>query len=370
MRSLGLTMALLFGLTVSAAEHGASTTVGGYTVARFDVPSTAVGSDVPTSALLPPGFDRARGVALPLVVWLHGGGGNREQLPQYRPWLDELTERGVIPPMVFASFSTSPFSGFLGSWEEFIADELPRAMAERYGTRTDREGLAVAGISMGGYGALKSAFRSPDRFVAVGAMEPSVEPTLTSLPNHKRNTWTRGPAPSLDVADNPARLAHDNAAAIRASGIAIYLEAGDEDYLNLHDGTEFVHRVLWDHDVRHEYHLVRWADHVGASMRPRFGEMMAFIAAALAGGRSDPVVFPLTEAEGQLLAEVGRRAAVGEPPPEEFSAYMLGPRGPTVHAQVWSALRAQAVKDPELMRAYARLPATSLDEAESASTGP
>ena len=362
MRSLGLTMALALGLVASAVEGGAPE---GYTVARFDVPSTAVGSDVPTSALLPPGFDRESGAMLPLVVWLHGGGGNRGQLPQYRPWLDELTADDVIPPMVFASFSTSPFSGFLGPWEEFIADELPQAMAERYGTRVDREGVAVAGISMGGYGALKSAFRSPDRFFAVGAMEPSVEPTLTTLPNQMRNTWTRGPSPSLGVVDNPARLAHDNAAAIRASGLAIYLEVGDEDYLNLHDGTEFVHRVLWDHDVRHEYHLVRWADHIGASMRPRFAEMMAFIATALAGGRSDPVAPPLTEAEQELLAVVARRAAAGEPAPEEWSNYMLGPRGPTVHAQVWAALRAQAVKDPELARAYARLPATSLDEAES-----
>ena len=365
MRWLGVMAALALGLVVAAAEDGASDDAGFYTVVRFDVPSTAVGSDVPTSALLPPGFERGSGSSLPLVVWLHGGGGNREQLPQYGSWLDELVVQDAIPPMVFASFSTSPFSGFLGPWEEFIADELPRAMAERYGTRTDREGVAVAGISMGGYGALKSAFRTPDRFVAVGAMEPSVEPTLTSLPNHKRNTWTRGPAPSLGVTDNPARLAHDNAAAIRASGLAIYLEVGDEDYLNLHDGTEFVHRVLWDHDVGHEYHLVRWADHVGASMRPRFGEMIAFIGAAFAGGRSDPVAFPLTESEEQLLAEAGRRAAAGQPAPGEFSTYMLGPRGPTVHAQVWSALRAQAADDPELARRYARLPATTLNE-----TGP
>lgn len=55
MRSLGLTAALLLALVVSAAEDDASRAAEGYTVARFDVPSTAVGSDVPTSALLPPG---------------------------------------------------------------------------------------------------------------------------------------------------------------------------------------------------------------------------------------------------------------------------------------------------------------------------
>ena len=221
-------MVLAVALVYSAALAGESETASGYAVARFDVPSTAIGSTVQTSALLPPDFNRAKGTGLPLVVWLHGGGGDREQLPQYRPWLDELIEQGVIPPTVFASFSTSPFSGFLGPWEDFIADELPRAMAERYGTRTDREGLAVAGISMGGYGALKSAFRSPDRFVAVGAMEPSVEPTLTALPNHKRNTWTRGPAPSLSVADNPARLAHDNAVSRPPSAAQVQYKAGLE----------------------------------------------------------------------------------------------------------------------------------------------
>ncbi|MYE24352.1 MAG: hypothetical protein F4Y01_10480, partial [Gammaproteobacteria bacterium] len=166
---------LAFGLVVSAAENPALDE--GYAVARFDVPSTAVGKDVPTSVLLPPGFDRDS--APPLVVWLHGGGGDREQLPEYRPWLNELTRQDTIPPLVFVSFTTSAFSGFLGPWEDFIADELPHAMAERYGTRTDREAVAVAGISMGGYGALKSAFRRSDRFVAVAAMEPSVEPKFT-----------------------------------------------------------------------------------------------------------------------------------------------------------------------------------------------
>ena len=51
MRSLCIITALAFTLVASAAEEGASA-AGGYTVARFDVPSTAVGSAVPTSALL------------------------------------------------------------------------------------------------------------------------------------------------------------------------------------------------------------------------------------------------------------------------------------------------------------------------------
>ena len=347
-------------LALAAWGQGEEGTVNGFQVELFDLESSAMEANVPTSVLLPPGFDRDGG-ALPLVVWLHGGGGGREQLPRYKDWLDGLIAAARIPPVVLASFSSTPFSGFLGPWEEFIADELPKAMAERYGARTDRDGLVIAGVSMGGYGALKSAFRSPTSYIAVAAMEPALEPTLKTLPNYTRNTWTRGPAPSLAANDNPARLAHDNAAAIRDSGVAIYLEVGDEDYLNLHDGTEFVHRVLWDHDIRHEYHLVRWADHAGASMRPRFEEMFDFIAQALSGGRNDPVELPLTDAEQELLMRAATQAAAGETAPE-LSDYLIGPRGPTVHAAVWLPLR-EAVADAEDMaRAYAELPPTSLDE--------
>jgi hypothetical protein len=50
---------------------------------------------------------------------------------------------------------------------------------------------------------------------------------------------------------------------------APYLEAGDRDFLNAHDGTEFLHRILWDLDLSHEYCLVRNAEHGGPAMRPR-----------------------------------------------------------------------------------------------------
>lgn len=347
-------IAVAAGLALGAA---AGALADGYTTVMIDVRSDGMDSDVPASVLLPPGFD-PEAAPLPLVIWLHGGGGDRGQLPQYAPWIDALHAEGAIPPMVFASFTSTPFSGFLGPWEDFIGDDLPGAMAARFGVDAGPRALTIAGISMGGYGALKSAFRNPGAYVAVGAMEPSVEPTLTTLPNFTRNTWSRGAAESLSPADNPARLAHDNAPLIRASGLAIYLEAGDEDYLGLHDGTEFLHRVLWDHDIRHEYHLVRWADHVGASLQRRFREMMTFLATALAGGRKDPVVLPLTSDEREMLAGAlaGDETAAGA-----LTAYFSGPRGPSVHAGFWLALKQAAAADPDMHRAYARLPPTSLE---------
>ena len=358
---IALVTAIVSHSNISIASEGTNGATGdGFLIELFELESNAVGATVALSALLPPGFDRETATSLPLVIWLHGGGGDRQQLVQTKRYIDQFFIENVIPPMVFVSFSTTPFSGFLGPWETFIASELPEAMGSRYNTRTDREGVMIGGISMGGYGSLKSAFRNPSRFLAVGAMEPAIEPTLTELPNFTRNTWTRGPAPSLQISDNPIRLAHDNAEAIRASGLNIYLECGDEDYLNLHDGTEFLHRVLWDNDVRHEYHLVRWADHVGISMKSRMKEMLAFFAQSLAGGREDPVALPINEKEQQLLALVAERAAAGDSPPPEFSEYLSSFRGATLHAHAWSSLKELAAEDPAIKRNYAELPPTSL----------
>ena len=57
---------------------------------------------------------------------------------------------------------------------------------------------------------------------------------------------------ALFESNNPASRACANAAFIRESGLAIYLEVGGDDFLNAHDGTEFLHRVLWDLEIAHE----------------------------------------------------------------------------------------------------------------------
>jgi len=41
--------------------------------------------------------------------------------------------------------------------------------------------------------------------------------------------------------NKPANIANANTQQIRDSGLAIYLEASDRDFLNAHDGDEFLH---------------------------------------------------------------------------------------------------------------------------------
>jgi S-formylglutathione hydrolase len=133
---------------------------------------------------------------------------------------------------------------------------------------------------MGGYGALKTAFAYPDRFGGVAAIQPMLEPGFRDAEVGARNRLHHpsggppqfiGPGrdPLLFEANNPAGRARAHARLIHDSHLAIYVEVGDEDFVNAHDGTEFLHRVLWDLDISHEYRLIRGGDHGGPTFVPR-----------------------------------------------------------------------------------------------------
>lgn len=344
-------------------------TASAATVELHDLDSSIMGASVPMSVILPPGYSPS-GESLPLLINLHGGGGDRSFLVNSLPIFQSLWASGDLPPLVMVSFSSGPGSWYGGAWEQFVVDELPRWAASRYNTRLDRDGTVMTGISMGGYGSLKIGFKFPERFRAIAPMEPAIEPSLDRGPNHQRNTWYRMEPMEAGVwgspldeqawlADNPATVAHRNADAIRASGLEIYLEVGDHDYINLHDGAEFMHRVLWDNDIRHEYHLVRWADHVGLSLERRIKEAHRFLGAALAGGLAEPTDLPLTPEEVAHVDWInGGGMASGEPPPSADNPMMDPNRGPTIHRHIWDPLRTAALEAPGMKRAYAELPPT------------
>lgn len=335
----------------------------------FDLDSTVMGASVPMSVVLPPGYS-TEGEPLPLLINLHGGGGDRTFLTEALPIWNALWANGDIPPLVMVSFSSGPGSWYGGAWESFVVDELPDWAHATFGTSLEPAQTVMTGISMGGYGTLKIAFKHPTRFRAIAPMEPAIEPSLDRMPGHQRNTWYRMPPMEEAVwgspvneaawlADNPATVADRNAQAIRDSGMEIYLEVGDKDYINLHDGAEFMHRVLWDRDIRHEYHLVRWADHVGESLMRRIMEAHRFLAAALAGGLEEPIDLDLSEGEVAHVNWInGGGMAAGEEPPSAMNMMADPKRAPTIHRHIWDPLRVSAADDPGLRRAYAELPPT------------
>ena len=117
-------------------------------------------------------------------------------------------------------------------------------------------------------GSLRPALEYPDQFGAVASLEPGIEPVLAQDDIELQDRFWRAEVLFEEIygtpvdreyrrQNNPANIVVNGAAAIRASGLRIYLEVGDEDGFNLQRGTEFLHRVLVDHDVKHGY---RWID--------------------------------------------------------------------------------------------------------------
>jgi S-formylglutathione hydrolase len=333
-----------------------------------------VADGVPYGVILPPRY--AELTPMPLGLVLHGGGGNHQNLLDSKPIFDELWASGAMPPTVLASASVSPLGFYLDHrggnvrWERFIASDFITHLRRTYKVRSDRASTIISGTSMGGHGSLRIAFKYPDRFAAVAALEPAVDPALSLDDIAERNHFFyplvldsggdasadalvgRNREAALFRQNNPANVAIANADAIRASGIAIYIEAADQDVFNLHDGAEFLHRVLWDLDIAHDYHVACGADHVGPSLPPRMRATYAWVGSKLLP--PDPDSNEITPAE-RAWVEWMESGSKGTPP-------LIDPVSPAMvraYRRWLEGAREDAAKvDPTTNRRYGVLPPT------------
>jgi putative tributyrin esterase len=79
----------------------------------------------------------------------------------------------VVMPQVHRSFYTDEAAG--GKYWTFLSTELPELVATMFRVSQRREDTFVAGLSMGGYGALKWALRQPERFAAAASLSGAVD---------------------------------------------------------------------------------------------------------------------------------------------------------------------------------------------------
>jgi putative tributyrin esterase len=79
----------------------------------------------------------------------------------------------VVMPQVHRSFYTNEPAG--GRYWTFLSEELPELVATFFRVSDRRDDTFVAGLSMGGYGALKWALRHPERFAAAASLSGAVD---------------------------------------------------------------------------------------------------------------------------------------------------------------------------------------------------
>ena len=112
-----------------------------------------------TSSDLPPVLYLLHGLTDDDTIWTR-----RTSIERYAAPLG----LAVVMPQVHHSFYADEVGG-LPFWT-FLSQELPEIVSRFFRVSDRREDTFVAGLSMGGYGAIKWALRDPGRFAAAASM--------------------------------------------------------------------------------------------------------------------------------------------------------------------------------------------------------
>ena len=155
--------------------------------------SAALGRDMPYRVILPAAIPV--GKKLPVVYLLHGGGGG------YRDWSNysdvaQFAERGLIlvMPEGESSYYVNAAARPNDRFEDYIVKDLIADMESRFPIASGRTNRAIAGVSMGGIGAITLALKHPDVFVFAGGISSAID--VPSRPFSIKRIWpiprTRG----------------------------------------------------------------------------------------------------------------------------------------------------------------------------------
>lgn len=119
----------------------------------------------------------------PVLYLLHGLSDDHSAWLRYTSIERYAVAAGlaVVMPAAGRSFYANEVHG-LRYWD-WIAEELPRMVGEMFRLSTRPEDTFVAGLSMGGYGALKLGLTHPSRYAGVASLSGAVDlPLLARTP--------------------------------------------------------------------------------------------------------------------------------------------------------------------------------------------
>lgn len=232
------------------------------------LPSKILGRAVPYCVLLPPSYDSEKTRRYPILYLLHGLGDNDQFLIHSGGMnlVEDLWERKqmgeflIVTPAAGMSFYINSQDG-KRMYEDFFLQEFMPGVEKRYRAQTGRNSRGIAGISMGGYGALHIAFRHPQLFAAVGAHSAAL---IEKVPNISAQTSRQLSQLRVlgDAFGSPFDAAFWNqndpltiARTANLAGLKIYFDCGSEDNYGFDSGAAALDKLLTSRHIPHEFHL-------------------------------------------------------------------------------------------------------------------
>lgn len=218
------------------------------------------------------------GTADPPVLYLLHGLGDDHTAWVRRTGIDRYANRegvAVVMPEVQRGFYTDMTYG--PAYFTYITEELPRLCGSFFRITEDPARTYIAGLSMGGYGALKAALRCPERYAAAGCFSGAVD--IRSRMKAEDNPMTPG---EVQAVSGGELAPEDDILMLTARAVnagrklpAFYITCGLSDYLyednrRLRQQLDFLHIPyvyeewagahewdFWDRSVRQFLQFIR-----------------------------------------------------------------------------------------------------------------
>lgn len=160
------------------------------------IESNILGMSVNYSIYLPPSYE-ITDTLYPVLYLLHGYYGNHLDWPNHglQSVADYQMDQGdkemiIVSPNGMDAFYCNNYDSRSLLYENFMVQEFIPAIEELYRVDTSNGMRAIAGLSMGGYGATYHGFKYPDMYsssfnmsgaVLLNGREPSVETIVNTL---------------------------------------------------------------------------------------------------------------------------------------------------------------------------------------------
>ena len=142
------------------------------TVDTLSIYSNAMHKNIKAVVVKPSSYKKEKDFAV--VYLLHGAYGKFDnwikKVPAIQDYADQYKILIVCPDGASTSwYFDSPIDSTF-KYETYVSMEVPAFIDANYKTKKDRKYRAIAGLSMGGHGALLIAFRHSETFGACGSM--------------------------------------------------------------------------------------------------------------------------------------------------------------------------------------------------------